>query len=86
MADYVYNGFWFSPEATYDRKCIKLAEQRVSGKVTVELAPGYCRGVSMNVHGGYVPQDAGGFIAINAVRVREHIQEFRAYEVPKQKN
>ncbi|XP_039231750.1 argininosuccinate synthase [Drosophila yakuba] len=58
MADYVYNGFWFSPEATYDRKCIKLAEQRVSGKVTVELAPGYCRGVSMNVHGGYVPQDA----------------------------
>ncbi|XP_037730468.1 argininosuccinate synthase [Drosophila subpulchrella] len=101
MADYVYNGFWFSPEAIYVRKCIELAEERVSGKVTVELAPGYCRAVarkaaddvgalyneqlvSMDVHGGYVPQDAGGFIAINAVRIREHVRAFGAYEVPKQ--
>ncbi|KAH8271273.1 hypothetical protein KR018_005632 [Drosophila ironensis] len=100
MADYVYNGFWFSPEAIYARKCIELAEERVSGQVTVELAPGYCRViarladedvgalyneqlVSMDVHGGYVPQDAGGFIAINAVRIREHVRAFGPYEVPK---
>ncbi|KAH8383896.1 hypothetical protein KR009_011131 [Drosophila setifemur] len=100
MADYVYNGFWFSPEALYVRRCIELAEERVSGQVTVELAPGYCRAiarkaapeagalyneqlVSMDVHGGYVPQDAGGFIAINAVRIREHVRAFGPYEVPK---
>ncbi|XP_030374421.1 argininosuccinate synthase [Scaptodrosophila lebanonensis] len=98
MADYVYNGFWFSPEALYVRRCIELAQERVSGQVTVELAPGYCRAVarkaaaasgglyneqlvSMDVHGGYVPQDAGGFIAINAVRIREHVRAFGPYEV-----
>ncbi|XP_017030664.1 argininosuccinate synthase [Drosophila kikkawai] len=100
MADYVYNGFWFSPEAIYARRCIEMAQQRVSGQVTMELAPGYCRAiarkaskdggalyneqlVSMDVHGGYVPQDAGGFIAINAVRIREHVRAFGPYEVPK---
>ncbi|KAH8265328.1 hypothetical protein KR038_004180 [Drosophila bunnanda] len=100
MADYVYNGFWFSPEAIYARSCIELAQQRVSGQVTMELAPGYCRAiarkaskdggalyneqlVSMDVHGGYVPQDAGGFIAINAVRIREHVRAFGPYLVPK---
>ncbi|EDW55128.1 GM10539 [Drosophila sechellia] len=86
-----------------DRMADYLAEQRVSGKVTVELAPGYSRAVarkasnnvgalyneqlvSMDVHGGYVPQDAGGFIAINAVRIREHVRAFGAYEVPTKKN
>ncbi|XP_001359229.3 argininosuccinate synthase [Drosophila pseudoobscura] len=101
MTDYVYNGFWFSPEAIYAQRCIELAEQKVNGQVTIELAPGYCRAiarkaseaggslyneqlVSMDVHGGYVPQDAGGFIAINAVRIREHVRAFGPYEVAKQ--
>ncbi|KAH8358589.1 hypothetical protein KR093_001225 [Drosophila rubida] len=96
MSDYVYNGFWFSPEALYVRRCIELAEQQVSGQVTIELLPGYCRViarkaadavgslynkqlVSMDEHGGYVPQDAGGFIAINAVRIREHVRAFGPY-------
>ncbi|KAH8313082.1 hypothetical protein KR067_000101 [Drosophila pandora] len=100
MTDYVYNGFWFSPEAIYVRKCIELAEEKVSGQVTVELAPGYCRAiarkaaenvgalyneelVSMDVHGDYVPQDAGGFIAINAVRIREHVRAFGPYKIPR---
>ncbi|TDG45870.1 hypothetical protein AWZ03_007725 [Drosophila navojoa] len=97
MSDYVYNGYWFSPEALYVRRCIQLAQQQVTGQVTMELAPGYCRAiarkaadavaalynqqlVSMDVHGGYVPQDAGGFIAINAVRVREHVRAFGPYQ------
>lgn len=101
MSDYVYNGFWFSPEALYVRQCIQLAQERVTGQVTVELSPGYCRAiarkagehvgalynkqlVSMDEHGGYVPQDAGGFIAINAVRIREHVRAFGPYQVEEQ--
>ncbi|EDV91163.1 argininosuccinate synthase [Drosophila grimshawi] len=101
MSDYVYNGFWFSPEALYVRRCIELSQQHVTGQVTVELAPGYCRAiarkagvnagalynqqlVSMDEHGGYVPQDAGGFIAINAVRIREHVRAFGAYNTEQQ--
>ncbi|ALC45768.1 CG1315 [Drosophila busckii] len=95
MSDYVYNGFWFSPEASYVRQCIQLSQQHVTGQVTMELAAGYCRAiarqatgsslynkqlVSMDEHGGYVPQDAAGFIAINAVRIREHARAFGAYD------
>jgi len=34
----------------------------------------------MDEHGGYVPQDAGGFISINAVRIREHVRAFGPYQ------
>lgn len=97
MTDYVYNGFWFSPEAAYVRQCLELSQINVSGHVTIELRPGYCQAiareslslknslynkelVSMDVHGGYVPRDASGFIAINAVRLREHVRAFGAYQ------
>lgn len=40
MSDFVYNGFWFSPEATYTRKCLELSQQGVSGKVTVQIYKG----------------------------------------------
>lgn len=40
MADYVYNGLWFSPEAEYTRKCIVLSQENVSGKVTLEIYKG----------------------------------------------
>lgn len=97
MTDYVYNGFWFSPEALYVRQCLELSQANVSGHVTMELRPGYCQAiareslssenslynkelVSMDVHGDYVPRDASGFIAINAVRLREHVRAFGAYQ------
>lgn len=40
LADYVYNGFWFSPEACYAKKCIYLAEEQVNGTVRLELYKG----------------------------------------------
>lgn len=40
LSDYVYNGFWFSPEGTYARKCISLAEESVNGTVTLEIYKG----------------------------------------------
>lgn len=100
MADYVYNGFWFSPEANYVRQCLELSQVNVNGHVTMELRPGYCLAVardasnhlnslynqelvSMDVHGGYVPRDASGFIAINSVRLREHVRAHGPYEVKK---
>lgn len=40
MADYVYNGLWFSPEADFVGKCLKDSQRNVSGKVIVEISAG----------------------------------------------
>lgn len=40
LSDYVYNGFWFSPEGEYVRKCIALAEENVNGVVQLEVYKG----------------------------------------------
>lgn len=40
LSDYVYNGFWFSPEADYVRKCLNLAAESVTGSVKLELYKG----------------------------------------------
>lgn len=40
MADYVYNGLWFSPEADFVGKCLKDSQKNVNGKVTVEIFAG----------------------------------------------
>lgn len=40
FSDYVYNGFWFSPEARYVRNCIEIAEEAVNGKVNVQIYKG----------------------------------------------
>lgn len=103
MADYVYNGFWFSPEAEYVRRCLALSQEKVAGQVIVELVAGFCRIiarkacpkvgalynqelVSMDVHGNYEPHDAAGFIAINAVRIREHARAFGDYKINEVQN
>ncbi|XP_013144594.1 PREDICTED: argininosuccinate synthase [Papilio polytes] len=86
MSDFVYNGFWFSPEATYTRKCLELSQQGVSGKITVQIYKGnvsilsrksstslYNKDlVSMDVAGGFSPEDSTGFININAIRLKEY--------------
>lgn len=40
MADFVYNGFWFSPEAAFTRKCLELSQETVTGMVTVQIFKG----------------------------------------------
>ncbi|XP_013167079.1 PREDICTED: argininosuccinate synthase [Papilio xuthus] len=86
MSDFVYNGFWFSPEATFTRKCLELSQQGVSGKITVQIYKGnvtilsrksstslYNKDlVSMDVAGGFSPEDSTGFININAIRLKEY--------------
>jgi argininosuccinate synthase len=41
MADYVYNGFWFSPETGFVRKCLEESQKTVTGKVVVEIYKGH---------------------------------------------
>ena len=86
MADYVYNGFWFSPEAEYVKKCLDESQKTVNGRVTVEIFKGNCTAISreslsslynqelssMNAHGELNPSAATGFIEINAIRLKEH--------------
>lgn len=47
LSDFVYNGFWFSPEGQYVRNCIALAEENVNGTVKLELYKG--NGTKMKV-------------------------------------
>ncbi|XP_059150979.1 argininosuccinate synthase-like isoform X1 [Physella acuta] len=86
FGDQVYKGFWFSPECEFTRFCINKSQEHVEGVVTLKLFKGgvYILGrrsplslynrelVSMNVQGDYEPHEAGGFIKINALRLREY--------------
>ncbi|XP_037300111.1 argininosuccinate synthase isoform X1 [Manduca sexta] len=86
MADFVYNGFWFSPEANFTRKALELSQETVTGTVTVHLFKGnvtvlarksttslYNKElVSMDIAGGFSPEDSTGFININALRLKEY--------------
>lgn len=81
----VYGGLWYSPEAEFTRKCIASSQSCVTGTVHLDLYKGqiYIKGrraqnslynqelVSMDVQGDYTPSDAGGFIKIQALRLRE---------------
>ncbi|KOB72787.1 putative argininosuccinate synthetase [Operophtera brumata] len=58
MADFVYNGFWFSPEANFTRKCLQLSQESITGSVTVQVFKGN--------------EDSTGFININALRLKEY--------------
>ncbi|XP_069690235.1 argininosuccinate synthase isoform X2 [Periplaneta americana] len=90
MADYVYNGFWFSPECEFVRDSIALSQRHVTGWVQVELYKGSVNAVarsspvalynqdlvSMDQHGDFQPEDATGFINTHAIRLRE-FQRFK---------
>mmetsp|Transcript_1286 Transcript_1286/g.1527 ORF Transcript_1286/g.1527 Transcript_1286/m.1527 type:complete len:461 (-) Transcript_1286:1272-2654(-) len=80
----VYNGFWFSPEMKFLKNIMKDAQEPVSGETSVRLHKGNVmnRGrssphslynmdlVSMDVHGGYDPTIATGFIKTLATRLK----------------
>lgn len=86
MSDFVYNGFWFSPEAYFAQHCLRKSQDGVTGRVTVQLFKGNvmiisrCSAislydeqlVSMDQHGGLQPDHATGFINIQAIRLREY--------------
>lgn len=85
MSDYVYNGFWFSPECDFVRESIQHSQKYVNGTVKLQLYKGNVMAigrsseaslynknlVSMDVQGGFEPADATGFIRTQALRLKE---------------
>lgn len=88
MAELIYNGFWYSPEMDLLLHTMKKAQENVTGSVKVQLLKGCAYSVarqspnslynpqlsSMDEEGGYSQEDAGGFIRINAIRLKaQHV-------------
>ncbi|XP_029165087.1 argininosuccinate synthase [Nylanderia fulva] len=85
MSNYVYNGFWFSPECDFVRNSIQYSQKYVNGTVKLQLYKGNVMAigrsskvslynenlVSMDVQGDFEPADATGFIRMQALRLRE---------------
>jgi argininosuccinate synthase len=85
FSEQIYQGFWFSPECEFTRSCIAKSQENVEGVVTLSIFKGhvYVKAresklslynqelVSMDVIGGYDPQDSAGFIKVNALRLKE---------------
>ncbi|KAA8491298.1 Argininosuccinate synthase [Porphyridium purpureum] len=86
FAEIVYNGFWFAPEMDFLMAAMHKAQELIDGWVDVLCYKGSCMAVarssptalyneniaSMETVEGYNPADAGGFIAINSIRLRAH--------------
>jgi argininosuccinate synthase len=86
FSEFAYNGFWFAPEMDLVRNAITQSQQGVDGVVTVKLYKGVAYPIartspvslynadlsSMDEEGGYNQQDAGGFIRINALRLKTY--------------
>ncbi len=84
-AEMIYNGFWFSPERRMLQAAIDASQASVSGTVRLRLYKGNVTVIgrespnslhSMKVvtfeddQGAYDQVDAGGFIKLNALRLR----------------
>jgi argininosuccinate synthase len=84
-ASLVYNGFWFSPEREMLQAAIDYSQARVTGRVRVKLYKGnvsiigresafslYDQDLVTFEEGkvAYDHRDAGGFIKLNALRLR----------------
>jgi len=86
FAEYVYNGFWFSPEMDFLMAAINKSQELIDGTVRLSLYKGnvsilgrtspsslYDRSLSsMDIEGGFDQTDSRGFIAINAIRLKAH--------------
>lgn len=84
-AEMIYNGFWFAPERVMLQALFDETQQRVNGVARVKLYKGSCKvvGRKSETDSLYDPEfatfeaddvynqaDAGGFIRINALRLR----------------
>ncbi|HIE10162.1 MAG TPA: hypothetical protein EYP62_00935 [Kiritimatiellae bacterium] len=80
----VYNGFWFSPERRMLQAAMDEAAQTVTGEARLKLYRGNCmivgrrapqplydpRLATFELEEVYDQRDAGGFIKLNALRLR----------------
>jgi argininosuccinate synthase len=86
FAEFVYNGFWFSPEMEFLMAAIDKSQELIDGIVYITLYKGnvmidgrespsslYNQDLSsMDIEGGFNQQDSEGFIKINAIRLMAH--------------
>ncbi|CDF40016.1 Argininosuccinate synthase (fragment), partial [Chondrus crispus] len=86
FAELVYNGFWFAPETDFLLAAIAKSQELIDGWVDVVCYKGATMAVarfspmslydeniaSMESVEVYSPEDAGGFIRINSIRLRAH--------------
>jgi argininosuccinate synthase len=81
----VYNGYWFSPERKLLQGLVDASQEHVNGRVRVKLYKGtvlttgrmskdslFDQAIATmdDDHGAYDQSDAGGFIKLNALRMR----------------
>jgi argininosuccinate synthase len=80
----IYNGFWYAPEREMLQAAISHSQQFVTGDVRLKLFKGGChlvgrrspyslydeRTVTFEADQVYNQADAGGFIRLNALRLR----------------
>jgi argininosuccinate synthase len=82
----IYNGYWFSPERRLLQSLIDNSQETVNGKVRLKVYKGTVLNVGRESktdslfdpaistfdddHGAYNQADAGGFIKLNALRMR----------------
>ncbi|MFM1896401.1 MAG: hypothetical protein RLZZ385_1475 [Pseudomonadota bacterium] len=93
-ASLIYNGYWWSPERHALQTLIDYTQQYVNGKVRVKLYKGNVIVVGRESSdslfdmkiatfeddaGAYNQQDAGGFIKLNALRMRIAANKGRKY-------
>eukprot|EP00871_Galdieria_phlegrea_P005643 jgi/Galph1/607/GphlegSOOS_G5425.1 len=86
FSEILYYGFWFSPEMDFLLAAMNKAQELVDGWVDIVCYKGSCMATaresptslysdklaSMEEVESYNPSDAGGFIRINAIRLRAH--------------
>ena len=94
-AELIYYGFWFAPEREALQALIDESQKTVSGVVRLKLYKGNITTVGRKSdqslydleiasmdddESDYQPEDAGGFIRLNALRLKERCrkQEFKA--------
>jgi len=84
VANLIYNGFWYSPEMEFLMAAINKSQEKVSGKVFLNLYKGNAIVTgresvnslynatlsSMNEEGGYNQKDASGFIKIVGLKFK----------------
>ncbi|KAL1918347.1 uncharacterized protein VTP21DRAFT_3007 [Calcarisporiella thermophila] len=82
----LYNGYWFSPERDVLSATLKASQKHVNGEVRLKLYKGNVvvegrssqtehlydmEESSMDVQGGFTPQDSEGFIRIQSIRLKK---------------
>ncbi len=86
FSELIYNGFWFSPEMDFLMSAIDKSQEWIDGTVFLKIYKGnvYPTGrestsslydkdlSSMDIEGGFNPQDSEGFIKIHGIRLKAH--------------